>query len=1120
VLEGSFAAVISPTLSVELHRGEMIGEMAIFESMSRSADIVTREDSVLAVLTFQELDSLAAEGDMPSVVLQMKLLKMFAVASIRKLRSTSEKTGKVPTVGADSKDPSTGLAASKPKSPLASPKSSPRLSPTSSSTAVSVVAPQPAPGTTRESLYRVRLALEKDKDAAHRLAEEERAARLKVEKRNQSVGASLERYKNLAARFKDALTKAGERAEQQSREMDDLRVQMAGLQDEFDTSHASHHAVQQRLNQEIHNRSSAARAAIEAREMAAAQYEKASAAQSAELTTVLARGVDLELQLAHMAEEVTAAKALASECTTAAETTSSEYKARIQAMQTEFDELAASKKLSDEQWKHQMGLASQLGIQLANLKTSLKEEQEKVASAVVWKHKATELTAQLQAEKKESLATMATFRATTNSLNLDIFRYSQVLRYVTIACFVKLYKLKKSTKHLHIQISDLLVNILEGHVLATSAAGIQGASQSEGSSPDSTLQLIKKSLQRKKRNYLDAVLKKTSGGGSVNSATTTGWSALFASSGSRRPADIKIHDLLLSLEEEVYKLKRPFDEVAERIQHWKRTSESFFSRNIELTSLILAFKKKLSQLTVQNTTLKSVLTKHNSEYESVLAANAALKLEIARFKNEIAAYKASARLLEVAADVVGARKAEMENVESRIVLQKAQLAYVQQRYVETVDALNAAVTSHSNHASHRTLDLSPPKGGPHFPPPAPSAYNASPSMTQLLESTLGFTRSASFDSFNGTGTIHVPAPHEDPEFHHTASLRGLHQTQQDLALAEFEKWKRLQFVLENQPEESKKRVRKPKNPDPLVSSLASLSEVASLRIEDSYASVFDVDDDVSFDELAPRHRSRAEEEESKSAMLASPTLRVKEIKNNMGRSLLGDLGSVRSNNNYHSNNHSRNSTDIGQNAAFTSVGGVAHTTVGGGGVAAVLGVAPHTSYSSFAPQPSTSEQLAPGFSRTLMLLKKPTTAPAGAARGMTSTLPRLDGVQHDYANVYGIDNGAGLSRTMHGSPSSTRSSRSQGIMLASPSSYHHPASASIPSSSTPERNSFRGHLQYQSSTSLNMPGQSGLASPKTKRQQQAHHQQPDALTSLSSLRPQPPVSPVGPFMMNNYATQM
>lgn len=53
-----------------------------FEGGQRSADIITVGNSVLAVLTFLELESLV-ERD---AALQRKLMKMFAQVSIRKLR--------------------------------------------------------------------------------------------------------------------------------------------------------------------------------------------------------------------------------------------------------------------------------------------------------------------------------------------------------------------------------------------------------------------------------------------------------------------------------------------------------------------------------------------------------------------------------------------------------------------------------------------------------------------------------------------------------------------------------------------------------------------------------------------------------------------------------------------------------------------------------------------------------------------------------------------------------------------------------------------------------------------------------------------------------------------------
>jgi len=90
VLSGRCAAVLSAAQRVPLGPGQLLGEMALFVGGVRTADIVTAEESTLAVLSFAELDALPMAGERWRR-LQTKLLKTFAVASISKLRATIAK---------------------------------------------------------------------------------------------------------------------------------------------------------------------------------------------------------------------------------------------------------------------------------------------------------------------------------------------------------------------------------------------------------------------------------------------------------------------------------------------------------------------------------------------------------------------------------------------------------------------------------------------------------------------------------------------------------------------------------------------------------------------------------------------------------------------------------------------------------------------------------------------------------------------------------------------------------------------------------------------------------------------------------------------------------------------
>jgi hypothetical protein len=58
-----------------------------------------------------------------------------------------------------------------------------------------------------------------------------------------------------------------------------------------------------------------------------------------------------------------------------------------------------------------------------------------------------------------------------------------------------------------------------------------------------------------------------------------------------RPSS-KLKDVLVSLDDEVHKLRGPLDAIRERCVHWRATSESFFQRNIELASKVMALGRE------------------------------------------------------------------------------------------------------------------------------------------------------------------------------------------------------------------------------------------------------------------------------------------------------------------------------------------------------------------------------------------------------------------------------------------------------------------------------------------------------------------------------------------------
>ena len=77
--------MIHAGLKIPLLPGELIGEMALFEGGSRNADVITNSDTIIGIITYEDLGELA----MHNPVIQHKLMLLMASSSIKKLRKTA-----------------------------------------------------------------------------------------------------------------------------------------------------------------------------------------------------------------------------------------------------------------------------------------------------------------------------------------------------------------------------------------------------------------------------------------------------------------------------------------------------------------------------------------------------------------------------------------------------------------------------------------------------------------------------------------------------------------------------------------------------------------------------------------------------------------------------------------------------------------------------------------------------------------------------------------------------------------------------------------------------------------------------------------------------------------------
>ena len=528
--------------------------------------------------------------------------------------------------------------------------------------------------------------------------------------------------------------------------------------------------------------------------------------------------MQLQLELNRLRQEALAERVVAADKLQRCEEDRDRLSAQVASQALELSSAQAGRQEAE-------GQVSQLSLALAQARQQLSEEQERGMKYLPFKARAAELAAELAREKKAALHSATQLLARISALEQRAHRYKKLLLMVTTSAFVKLYKLKKSTRSLHLQISEMLVNILEGHLVATGVnAGMHmgaatatatatlsatavastntaGASTSSGvtgsnigvsssghghafsSGRSDPNVLLRKNLQRKKRLYLESVVKRTAG--FVASAAPSGTpaprgsaaaaalaAAATADPGVFRRGGMSIHELIISLEEELFKLRRPFEEVQGAAAHWRATGEAFFARALELRGATLNLQESLKASQAHIDALQSAAQQHQKERDTLQATNEALQADLSRARSGMTALKVQARTLVEASDVVGARKEQLAQLDSALASHQRQLKFVQSRFVDTVEALRTITAAMGPPIAHaQTMPTTqqqqqhissmkdllqraePPKAGPHFPPPLPSppasaaAVGAngghSASMAQLLASTFGVHFSAS-----------------------------------------------------------------------------------------------------------------------------------------------------------------------------------------------------------------------------------------------------------------------------------------------------------------------------------------------------------------------------------------
>jgi len=187
---------------------------------------------------------------------------------------------------------------------------------------------------------------------------------------------------------------------------------------------------------------------------------------------------------------------------------------------------------------------------------------------------------------------------------------------VSIATFVRESRFRRALAQTHELVSDMLLRALEDNITTAAAAaegiggGATGASSSSAlTAASASARPSLKSIQRRKHAYLSALLS----------------------------SRIRPREILSSLHDEVTRLRAPLEESLERVAHWKRTSEAFFARSIELTAQKNEMERALTQTSSKIDHAKLLMRRERGEQEEMaqrnvelMRANAALRTELDR----------------------------------------------------------------------------------------------------------------------------------------------------------------------------------------------------------------------------------------------------------------------------------------------------------------------------------------------------------------------------------------------------------------------------------------------------------------------------------------------------------
>jgi len=632
ILRGTFTAIVTPTLSVPLRPGDMVGEMSLFEGGERNADIVSGTDCILAVITFADLDALAANERYS--ILARKLTQLFAVASIKKLRDmlksqpppsaaapaatdNTESEQSTPTPAhttatttpagrkarakkADVKKPlmaetlykqkmvkgTSNTAAPHPSTASSSSSSSSSIGSNVTSSSSSVASPADLPSFPQpKNLSEAQSRIEELRQRIIRTEHSRRNQQVMFDRTNKQLRTITEAY-NLAeenvARLNSEVTQLNQTCKEWKDRSTNLAKTLQELTADADRERSKHQHemnkvttdasnMERKLQEEIDS----LKTSLEQMTSVCDQLDHNFSRTKSELDSVLISRATEVAQLKRDVSDLTSERdRLLKECAS--------LRSRSETIESE---LRASHKASTAQ-----------KATLSSVQLRLNETEQQLETARAWKTNWVDAQNQLEQERKTFRIKHEEWIRTSKELEKEIRQYKTILKTFTITIYAKEWKLRRMLCTLHKRVSELLLATLEEHYNTATGkeidqsnpnlfgAGIGGANQSAlvlaSSSPSSPSILAPsfKSVRKRKKAYLDSL----SRGGSA-----------------------RLHDVVSSLDEEVTKLRGPFEEVRERCLHWRATSESFFQRNIDLASKLMALEKSLGDVNADREVLSN-----------------------------------------------------------------------------------------------------------------------------------------------------------------------------------------------------------------------------------------------------------------------------------------------------------------------------------------------------------------------------------------------------------------------------------------------------------------------------------------------------------------------------------